>query len=316
MPTQELDRAPLRGTIWALAAFLVFSGLWLLGDSLLQRRAMEDETTRLQSLAADYAALLDRDMARRAAHVFGSVHDPALIAGMETPQILPAFVRRLLDADPAYTWIGVLDTKGMVLAATNDLLVGTDSSRRPVFIEGSKAPWIGDVHDALLLAKLIPTTDGEMLRFVDFATPIKDRDNTLLGVLAVHVGWSWARSERDRLLRRREAQHTDLLILSADGSLLLGQPGEIGAKPSSKFIGASTPTSGVERWPDGRQYLVAATPTRGFSDYGGLGWVVLARKPLGRVAGPQEPVRLWIWPALVVVAVGFGTIGWSLALRR
>lgn len=317
MPHTELDRAPLRGTIWALAAFVLLGGLWLLVDTWLSQRAIRQDEAGLQSLASSFASALDSDMARRANHVFSAGRNPLLAANLDSAKFLSSFVRSLHDVDPAYTWIGILSAEGRVLASTSDLLLGADSSQRPVFTEGHRAPWIGDVHDALMLAKLIPGPNGEMLRFVDFAAPIKDESGVLRGALAVHVGWHWAQQLRDKLLHGNgNQQHTDLLIISKEGSLLLGRAGEIGSKPSSKLAIAGKTGSGVERWQNGMDYIVAAAQSQGFGDYKGLGWLTLARKPLVNIGGLQQSIRLWIWPALIAVAVGFGAIGWSRALRK
>ncbi len=321
MSDTELDRAPLRGTIWAFCAFVLLAGLWLLLDAWLEQRAIKQDETRLQVLAGAFATALDADMARRADHVFSAVRSPQLATNFASAQFLSGFVRSLHDVDPAYTWIGILNAEGQVLASTGDLLLGSDSSQRPVFTEGRKAPWIGDVHDALMLAKLIPGPNGEMLRFVDFAAPIKDDSGLLLGVLAVHVGWHWTQQLRDKLLHGSDSpHHADLLIISAEGSLLLGSAGEIGSKPSSPLAIAGKPGSGIERWQNGQDYIVAAAQgqiqAQGLGDYKGLGWLTLARKPLQQVGGLQQSIQLWIWPALIAAAVGFGAIGWSRALRR
>lgn len=317
MSDTELDRAPLRGTIWAFTAFVLLAGLWLLAEAWLEQRSIKQDEARLQALAGSFATALDADMARRADHVFSAVRNPQLTANFSSAQFLSDFVRRLHDVDPAYTWIGILSAEGRVLASTSDLLLGADSSQRPVFTEGRHAPWIGDVHDALMLAKLIPGPNGEMLRFVDFAAPIKDDSGAFLGVLAVHVGWHWTQQLRDKLLHGSDSpSHADLLIISAEGSLLLGRAGEIGSKPSSQLAIAGKPGSGIERWQNGQDYIVAATQTQGLGDYKGLGWLTLARKPLQQLGGLQQSIQLWIWPALIVAAVGFGAIGWSRALRR
>lgn len=47
----------------------------------------------------------------------------------------------------------------------------SDISERPVFIQGAKGDFIGDVHEALLLSDLLPNPANEPLRFVDISSP-------------------------------------------------------------------------------------------------------------------------------------------------
>jgi diguanylate cyclase len=44
---------------------------------------------------------------------------------------------------------------GIVRASTIPKVLGADVSKRDYFLEGRKAPFAGDVHDALLLASIL-----------------------------------------------------------------------------------------------------------------------------------------------------------------
>lgn len=56
---------------------------------------------------------------------------------------------------PDFSWIGVIGPDGQVLASTGKILEGQSIKERPVFQEAQDKPFIGDVHDAVLLAKLL-----------------------------------------------------------------------------------------------------------------------------------------------------------------
>ncbi|MCV4861533.1 hypothetical protein OFB63_36340, partial [Escherichia coli] len=64
-------------------------------------------------------------------------------------------LERLQKSYPAYSWIGLTDLGGIVRASTGGLLMGADVSQRPWFPGGLKGPHLGDVHDALLLSRLL-----------------------------------------------------------------------------------------------------------------------------------------------------------------
>lgn len=88
------------------------------------------------------------------------------------------------------------------------------------------------------------------------------------------------------------------MVLSADGSVILGGDGE---KPLTLPL---LQKSGkrrlriVEPWPDGFSYLTAAVRCTGFKDYDGLQWSVVAQQSLDAA---YEPVRKLVSRILVAV---------------
>ncbi|MCW8356320.1 diguanylate cyclase [Marinomonas pontica] len=93
-----------------------------------------------------------------------------------------------------YAWIGFADENGIVLASGDGVLKGADVSQRPWFIHSHSGAYIGDVHKALLLEKLLPKPkDGMPIRFVDFAAPVIGKDGVLKGVVATHADWAWVK---------------------------------------------------------------------------------------------------------------------------
>lgn len=85
---------------------------------------------------------------------------------------------------------------------------------------------VGDVHEAKMLAKLLPNNTGEPLRFVDIAFPYAGPDGAARGVLGAHLSWGWAQNIRRSIMEPVDAaRKLDALILSADNTVLLGPPG-------------------------------------------------------------------------------------------
>ncbi len=85
-------------------------------------------------------------------------------------------INQLKKDFPSFSWIGVTDAKGNVLTSTDHILEGKNIEARPVFQKGAIGPFIGDVHDAVLLSKLLPNPTGEPIQFVDISMPLKDDD--------------------------------------------------------------------------------------------------------------------------------------------
>ena len=105
-------------------------------------------------------------------------------------------VRDLLESlrreQSSYAWIGLTDPRGIVLGATDGLLEGQDTSARPWFAGAQQGVYLGDPHEAKLLARYMPAEpDSTPVRFVDVAVAMRDSDGQFLGVLCAHLHWSW-----------------------------------------------------------------------------------------------------------------------------
>ncbi|EGY25307.1 diguanylate cyclase domain protein [Desulfovibrio sp. A2] len=270
----------------------------------------------LAETAFQMADKLDRSMwARR-----GEIHVLAELDTLRRPMDVQA-IRRLLDrlqqAIPIFSWVGFTDATGQVLAATGRILEGVDISARPVFAHGSKRPFVGDVHDAVLLAKLLPNPSGEPMKFVDISVPVAAPDGRLAGVLAAHLSWEWVRQiERTIFRALRTSQRIDMFVVSSDDTVLLGSSPAPGtplrldaiARARSGLTGWS-----VERWPDGQEYLTGYATGVGFEDYKGLGWTVLARQPLSAAHAPAHMLERDVLGAGLLLGMLFAGLGWFVA---
>ncbi|WP_420476199.1 ATP-binding protein [Noviherbaspirillum sp. ST9] len=204
--------------------------------------------------------------------------------------------RMVLDARQEtyhyYAWIGLVDPDGKVMVATRRMLEGADVSQRPWFRNALNGINVGDVHEAVLLAKLLPNPANEPKRFVDVAFPYADKSGRIQGVLGVHLSWQWAReveqSVMDPIATRRKVE---ALIVGTDGTVLLGPPGMQGKRLAYQSVRAAREGGNgfaVEDWEDGRKYLVGYSKGKGYASYPGLGWTVLVRQ---NVEDAYEPVR-------------------------
>jgi PAS domain S-box-containing protein len=216
-----------------------------------------------------------------------------------------------------YDWIGMAGIDGKVQVAGRGLLEGANVGTRPWFRNALQGVNVGDVHEAVLLAKLLPQDSGEPLRFVDVAFPYMDPDGKTLGVLGVHLSWKWARAvERSVIAPVAARGKIDALIVSRDGAVLLGPAALQGKKldlPSLREAGGPDPGYLVEQWPDGESYLVGFSRSRGRDAYPGLGWTVLVRQAVDEAYAPARALR---WRALlsgVGLALVFSLVGVLLA---
>jgi diguanylate cyclase len=207
-----------------------------------------------------------------------------------------------------YSWIGVADTQGKVLASTRGLLQGADVSQRRWFIEGLKAAFVGDVHAAKLLAAKLPASaDGSPPRFIDFAAPLTDARGQLVGVLGAHVNWDWAR-EVIGSLRSTDSWRAGVRVFVVDrGGQVVHRPLDADAKTKAPAALDAHRHPSVLAWPDERRYLTAAEPLAVQRPESRLGWTIVVRQPAELAFAPIRQAQQLVWSAgaLVMLIVMF-----------
>jgi diguanylate cyclase (GGDEF)-like protein len=299
-------------TLGAIAA------IGLVVDRVSTRELTLSIGREMRELAAQMRDKLDRSM-------FERYRDLSIVAALD-PLIAPelrdknrrAHLADLQRTYPDYAWIGYTDRAGKVLAATGGLLEGADVSERPWFKGAIAGPFVGDVHKAVLLEKLLSNPDPSApLRFVDVAMPLKDAAGTVTGTVGAHLSWSWAAEIKTSLLAADHiADGVEILVLSGEGDVLLGDPRLEGQRLSLASIAvAQRGETGVaeETWPDGVAYLTGYSRSRGFREYPGLGWIVLARQPVDLALRPVETVERLILAGGLGTALLFCVIGLLIA---
>lgn len=288
---------------------------------LVWRRASiglkEEVGVALASTAYQMTSRLDQYMWGRAGEIRMLSQLPAL-----KEQQARAKVEPLLDSlqaiYPAFSWIGVTDAEGNVVAGTNGILVGRNIAQRPVYLEGRKGEFIGDVHEAVLLANLLPNPSGEQMKFVDISMPIIDDNGRFCGVVAAHLSWEWvAQIEQSMFRELQEKNRDDIFVISRqDNAVLLGPKSMLGhplvlqtvQRAASEINGWSD-----EPWPDGRGYITGFALGTGYLDFAGLEWTVLVRRPVDVAYAGIYRLQTYVWLTGIVLSILFSCVGWYLA---
>ena len=313
------------GAQLALAFSLLSVVLTIALVAVVERRAIDQIKDRIGHSLADLAAQtsdkLERGMFERYREVALITTRPVLTTDEYTPDQRRQALERVQRSYDYYEWIGLTDTEGKVLVSGNRLLEGADVSKRPWFVEGMRGGHVGDVHEALLLDKLLPPqADKAPRRFVDVAFPYADADGKVRGVLGAHLSWNWARDvERSVVGSADRESDTQTLILSSTGRVLLG-PRELmdTTLVLDSFRNASPTQRGdftVERWPDGKDYVVGFQKGSGYASYPGLGWVVLVRQQVDTAWQPLYDMRRHALVSGLLLALLFSLVGVALARR-
>ncbi len=218
----------------------------------------------------------------------------------------------------AYAWIGICDPQGKGRVGTSHYLEGVDLSKRPWCTHGQEKPYVGDVHDALKLAKLLPNPSGGKIYLVDVAAPIHDAQGVLQGVLCGHIFWSWA----ENMLNSKQEKGIEILLLSRDGLVLAGP--EAHSRPLSDFapntwqeINDSQVRDDylLDTWQNGKRYLVGHAHDVGYRDYPGLGWVAVVRQDAEQAFAPALALQRRILGVGLALGVLFMLIGAVMARR-
>jgi diguanylate cyclase (GGDEF)-like protein len=241
------------------------------------------------------------------------------IKSQEDIQSAQALLDQLKSSIHVFSWIGLTDSSGSVVAASDKILVGTDISNRPVYQEGKKGTFIGDVHNAVLLANLLPNPNGEPMQFVDISKPLTDKNGNFSGVLAAHLSWEWSKQVKATIIKplKDELSEAEVFVVSGlDGTVLLGPEGMTGTLLDVESVQKATKGENnwlVEEWPDGKEYLTGFAVGDGHYDYAGLGWKVIVRIPTDHAFAPVEHLKSYIIKLGTITAVIFAFIGWLLA---
>lgn len=302
-------RAQVTLAIAALSIILVL-GATLATASLGRRILSTMAGKELTELAVVMASRLDRGMFERYREI-GTIArlDVLRDAWDKDPDTLRSLLDRMQLSYPDYAWIGYARRDGTVVAATKGMLEGASVAQRPWFVEGMQKPFAGDVHEALLLAKMLgPRTDNEPFRFVDVAHPVRNAAGEIVGVLGAHLSWDWATEvRRSLLIGEGQSAEADVSILDANGKVLLGrninsvaltpqQLAEIQALPSG---------AGLAYGEESAEWLTGYAVGQGYRDYPGLGWVVVARLP---VEVAYQPVRDLV-SSILLIGFALGILG-------
>jgi len=314
---------PRRLAAWLALAFTLMSFLLsVLLVTVIERRNTEQVKTSighgLAELALQTSDKLERGMYER----YREVHLMALRRGLR-PEI-PLERRRetldqLQDSYGYYSWIGIAGLDGKVQVSAKAVLEGADVSKRPWFGDALRGKYAGDVHEAKLLAKLLPQRD-EPWRFVDVAFPVPDEAGQPQGVLGVHLSWEWARDvERSVIAPIAARRQVEALIVDAKGTVLLGPPGWQGSKLDLASLKAAREHKEggylVEKWPNGESWLVGYARGRGHAEYPGLGWTVLVRQNLDDAYAPVRRLSEYGLAAGVLLAALCSLAGVFVARR-
>lgn len=236
-------------------------------------QALETRRSVLQATAAQILASSDRDSAG---------------------------LRRHLDAVqqqfPEFSWLGLADGGGRVIAAAGGRLEGEDVSMLGWFVQGRLQPLLG--------AAVRPPPGGAgPARVIDLAVPLTRADGRQVGVLGAQLAWAWIdRLQGDLLQSLNASQQLELLVTGQGGLVLVGPPALLGQKlpPAADLSEAGA-------------YQVGQHAGHHDGD-GGLGWTVVVRQDTATALASAHAARRWVF--FTVLLAGLVAAAAAVAITR
>lgn len=229
--------------------------------------------------------ILDREMLERYREIKFASSLPIMTSEKSTIDEKREFIQKIKDNYNHHEWIGYALPDGTVEIGTNGYLEGKNVKARPWLPHGLEGPYIGDVHDALLLAKLLPNNSGEPIYFSDVAFPVINNEGKILGVLCTHLTWQWT---RDVIRSIQKDNNVDIFLLSKDGLILVGPDNtersnikDISLRVAETFKD-NEPLYKTVNWDEETKYLTASSVSSGFEEYKGFSWKVIVRQPIDK----------------------------------
>ncbi len=303
---------------FGLLTVVLTAGLALAIGELATNLARKEIGRYLTRLSIEMRDKLDVGMSERYSEIGMLTRLDAAFDGARNPGARRTRIDELKRAAPDYSWIGYTDANGRVLIALGGMLEGQDASSRPWFQGALKGPFVGDVHDAKLLAAVLPREGNELPRFVDVAYPLVE-GGVVKGTIGAHVSWQWAARLRDSIESyARPETPFELLVVATDGLVVLGPKDMSGTRLARDELSPSQLRqyeARLERWADGAEYLVGSSATRGHGEYRGLGWSVLVRQRAEHAFAPIRLLQERIALAGGLLALAAILIGWWIAQR-
>lgn len=311
-----------------LLLVLTFGGVALALVTLLSFIVGQISTRQLEADARESLAMVAGEMAGRLQREITERYREIVLLAATNETLRstnPSFAKqsalleKIQEIHPDYAWIGIANTSGTVIIATDDRLVGQSVASLPWFQAGAIAPFIGNLHEALLLAELLAAHphNNEPLRVIDFAAPIVSDRGHMVGVLGAQLDWQWARQFEQSLLSFiPTANDVEIFIVDQDGTPLLApQNWSGGALPMSVLNQSNRGGADVESWPDGQRYVTGYAPIQESDDATDLRWSVLVRQPVAVAYAPAWHTQWQIFAVGALFATLFAVATWWLAGR-
>ena len=202
-----------------MAAVIALVTLLCLGWTAytVQQGLIQTSGHRLVQTATNVAGKLDTMILERYRDI--QLLSTTPMAQGQNPEALTRYLRELAHLYPAYQWIGVTDSHGRVIAATDPLYTSPDQSQRLWFQQARI------LTDARILDAQVSEKSGGALAITVIA-PLHSPDGQFLGAIAAVVGAPSLMNILDDTIQRlknsewTELSHVEYQVINEKGDLI------------------------------------------------------------------------------------------------
>ena len=282
--------------------------IYLYSNHVFVTQLVADRGDAINDLAKAVASVVAENLQERQREITLLTQTPLFRTAALDDPALKANLERVQKSYPHYSWIGAADLNGIVQSSTDNILRGVSVRERPWFIHGLKGAFSGDLHEALLLSRLLPSpASGGQLYLIDFAAPLMDANGKVRGVLGTHADWDWA-ADVIKVLKPANAAQSRLEILIVNRENRVIHPEKYDGKV---FVPASLTTERafvVGRWDDGNEYVASMVPVQDAAS--SMGWHIVVRQPIEQTLGDVQALQRVILGSAALSALIFIALVW------
>jgi diguanylate cyclase (GGDEF)-like protein/PAS domain S-box-containing protein len=275
--------APVTAVV-CLAVVAALIGVDRFAGGFAERKSLE----ALRGMATDLRDRIDRGMEQNldSLKLISQLNDDCTSG---SPDPVRRCLTRARESFPHFTWLGWVDPRGTVVAASAGMFEGHEVSEQAWFRAGQERPFASDVR--VVAGGLSDKSDAARRRVIDLALPITDASGRTTGVLAAQLGWEWVRDLAGTAFDPSRFEHgaVEILLLDKSHRPLLGSHAE-----------------GSEA-----DYLSAKASTRGRGRYEGSGWIVVVRQLREQASRDHVSARTtWLVGGVALLAIAIAVTLW------
>lgn len=216
---------------------------------------------------------------------------------------ISTFLMKVKKGYGVYKDIYCIDTKGEIISSSNLEAIGTAVSNEKWFTRALKGKvYVKDVYYSNL--------DNAFV--VNFSVPVYalDDKNKVIGILSAHLDWNTISDTINRVMidGKKQTIFSHLVMINKDGYVLT-EYGFLGEEKKGVMLkdnlidkglkSARLATSGEQGWlielsEFKKNSLIGYAPSRGYADFKGLGWALLAIKSLKEAYAPIRKLESYL----------------------
>lgn len=296
---------------WSVFAIILLAAL--VGANLAakkaEHRARADAERLLTQFATQIRHALDMGLETRRSILQATAAQIAA-SGDRGTDALRHHIEAVQAQFPEFTWLGVADEHGRVVAATGGRHHGENVAAQPWFQEGRRHSFVGDARHIPLVEGKSSSSSAPTSQTPGFvlAVPISQPSGRLVGVLGARLSWTWVERHQDGLLRGLETDRPlELLLTVEDNLVLIGPRNWLG-----RTLAANADLSENGAYMVGRHVVPAEKK-------GGVDWTVILRQDadtaLAHARTTRQAVFLVVFLAGLASAIAAVFVTRALTLR-